>query len=152
MKPEDIRKMTDIAREMVLDQGTVPPALFLRTKDEGMVVVELPELTPETKYKTMFMLGLAFKRRKVSSVAFVSKAWMVRTKGRESPLKLPISEHPEKEEVLLVIWGTKKGKYRSKAYLIQQTPDGPVFTEEAEPERVESYLLDTFFDGLESKD
>jgi len=148
MKPEDINKITDIARAMILDCGSTIPALFVRTEDEGIVVVGLPGFTPESKYKMMFALGLAFSQKKVRSVAFISEAWMVRTKEGQNPPKPPLSEHPEREEILVLVWGQKKGEYRSKMYVIEKVPDGPVFSEMEEPEKVESYLLDVFFDGL----
>jgi len=147
MKPEDLTKITDVAREMILDYGSAMPTLFVDTKDEGIVAIPLPQFTEKTKHGMMFMLGLAFRKKKVNSVAFVSEAWMVRVGEGESMPEPPLSEHPKREEILCLIWG-RKGNYQSKAYIIEKTPDGPLFSDMGEPDRVESRLLDRFFEGL----
>jgi len=147
MKPEDLTKITDVAREMILDRGFAMPTLFVDTKDEGVVAIPLSQFTEKTKHTMMFMLGLAFRKKKVNSVAFVSGAWMVRVKEGENMPEPPLSEHPKREAVLCLIWG-RKGRYQSRAYLIEKTPDGPLFSEIEEPDKVQSRLLDRFFDGL----
>ena len=146
MEKELPDQILDIAREFFLDHGEISPILFLKKGDKISGVIAFNQLSPERKYELMYSIGQRVRQEKVEveEVYFIHEGWM--KKGE--PPSLPIRDLPDKEECLVVTWG-RKGKYKSRALIIERTKDGPVFTPIEEPDKVESPLLDKFWEGLE---
>ena len=139
--PERLEKY---ARDLLPRGRDVPPTL-VAVGGQDAVVVDLslpdPGLRREAAFRAGVLLGLGGFR--MEGAAFVSSGWVAPADGVRP------SEHPEKQEALLLHWSD--GQARGvRLFRVLRTPDGPVLEPwevPGPPERTEG-VLDDFLAGF----
>ncbi len=114
---KELQAILDIAREIILKDGELAPVLFVNTELKGKMLFALAEFTPENKHKMLYQIGKMTSKFGVKSVVHLAEAWMVRPVNGER-LTVPPSQHPDRQECLILVWSDKPKSYESKALLM----------------------------------
>ncbi len=100
-----VESVLETAQQNLAEDGSLAPALFLDVGREAYVVtpLRLPELTGEKQaYFTALGRSLAKQGMAVKAALFLSETWFVNAQTMPGALTVPPSQHPGRQEAIMV--------------------------------------------------